>query len=244
MSASKSAGKDRMPDLSGVCAAMIDLDGTMVDTVHDMHAAANLIRAEFSLPPLPVDEVRKYIGKGTGNFVHQALQHDLDPAEVERLLDAAMEHFYRHYADTNAKLSRVFPGVIEGLELFKQKGLRLACVTNKLTRFTEPLMEKMGLLPYFDALYCADSLPRKKPDPLPLITACQRFGLETHQTVVIGDSLNDVLAARAAGCRLLVVPYGYNHGQAVHELNTDGIVETLLEAAQLVSDTSISCFSF
>lgn len=223
------------PDLSGVRAALIDLDGTMVDTAADLHVAVNRTRAEFSLTEITLHQVRKFIGKGSDNLVRQSLLVDNDASTVEANMAVAMEFFKRHYAEINGQLSALYPGVIEGLQAFRRKGLRLACVTNKPSMFTEPLMAKMGLLKYFDALYSADSLPRKKPDPLPLLTACQLFGLAPHQAVAIGDSINDALAARAAGCRLLNVPYGYNHGESVQDLGADGIVETLLEAAQLVN---------
>lgn len=223
------------PNLSGVRAALIDLDGTMVDTAADLHVAVNRTRAEFSLPEITLGQVRKFIGKGSENLVRQSLLVDNDTATVEANMAGAMEFFKRHYGDINGQLSVLYPGVIEGLQAFRRKGLRLACVTNKPSMFTEPLMAKMGLLKYFEALYSADSLPRKKPDPLPFLTACELFGLAPHQAVAIGDSINDALAARAAGCRLLNVPYGYNHGESVQDLGADGIVETLLEAAQLVN---------
>jgi phosphoglycolate phosphatase len=228
-------GKLSTPDLSGVLAALIDLDGTMVDTAPDLHAAVNLIRAEFFLPAITIDDVRKFIGKGTENLVRQSLMVDTDAAAAESMMARALDYFMTYYASTNGQHSIVYPGVIEGLEAFRQKGVRLACITNKLTVFAEPLLDRMGLTPYFDALYCADTLPRKKPDPLPLITACRFFDVEPHQAVAIGDSINDALAARAAGCRLLNVPYGYNHGESVQELDTDGIVESLLQAARLIN---------
>jgi phosphoglycolate phosphatase len=234
MSALKPAVTSLRPDLSGVRAALIDLDGTMVDTALDLHDAVNRIRAEFSLPPLSVALIRQTIGKGSEHLVRQSLLVDKDAIEVERMMADAMAYFQQHYAITNGTRSTLYPDVIEGLELFKRKGLQLACVTNKPSPFTKPLMDRMGLTPYFDALWCADMLPKKKPDPLPMIMACERFGIEPLQAVVIGDSVNDALAARAAGCRLLNVPYGYNHGRSVQELGADGIVETLLEAAQLV----------
>jgi phosphoglycolate phosphatase len=222
------------PDLNGVRAALIDLDGTMVDTAPDMHAAVILVRAEFSLPEISIEAVRKFIGKGMENLLRQSLEVDVDAAEAEKMMGPALDYFLRHYAVTNGLRSSIYPGVIEGLEVFRQKNVRLACITNKLSMFAGPLMKKLGLMAYFDALYCADTLPRKKPDPLPLITACGNFGLQPHQAVAIGDSVNDAVAARAAGCFLLNVPYGYNHGESVQDLGADGIVESLLEAARLI----------
>ena len=115
------------------------------------------------------------------------------------------------------------------------KGLRLACVTNKPIAFAVPLLKKTGLHSYFEVIYGGDSLPAKKPDPLPLLQVCKDFGLQPHQVVAIGDSSNDAQAARAAGCRVLNVPYGYNHGQSIQDVDSDGIVPTLLDAAHLIS---------
>jgi phosphoglycolate phosphatase len=124
--------------------------------------------------------------------------------------------------------------VIAGLESMKSQGMRMACVTNKPIAFATPLLAQKGLSSYFELVYGGDSLPRKKPDPMPLLQVCTDFGLDPHQVVAIGDSSNDAEAARAAGCFVLTVPYGYNHGRPIHETDSDGIVDTLLEAATLI----------
>jgi phosphoglycolate phosphatase len=117
----------------------------------------------------------------------------------------------------------------------KAQGLRLACVTNKPIAFTRPLLDRKGLAPFFEIVYGGDSLARKKPDPLPLQQVCRDFGLDPARVVAIGDSSNDAEAARAAGCFVLTVPYGYNHGKPVQTINSDGIVDSLLDAAKLIS---------
>ena len=114
-------------------------------------------------------------------------------------------------------------------------GLQLACVTNKPFAFASSLLQKMDLLPYFDVVYGGDSLPKKKPDPYPLLKVCVDFSLLPQQVVAIGDSSNDARAARAAGCRVLNVPYGYNHGESIQDVDSDGIVPTLLAAAHRIS---------
>ena len=108
-------------------------------------------------------------------------------------------------------------------------------MTNKPIAFARVLLDKTGLAEHFAVIYGGDSLPAKKPDPLPMLTVCRDFGLEPAQVVAIGDSSNDAEAARAAGCRSLTVPYGYNHGKPVHSIDTDGIVATLFEAARLLA---------
>jgi phosphoglycolate phosphatase len=117
----------------------------------------------------------------------------------------------------------------------REQGLRLACVTNKPIAFALPLLEKTGLAPYFEIVYGGDSLAKKKPDPLPLLTVCQDFSIEPAHMLAIGDSSNDAQAARAAGCRVLTVPYGYNHGQSVQTIDSDGIVDSLFDAAHLLA---------
>jgi phosphoglycolate phosphatase len=220
---------------SGIRAVIVDLDGTMVDTAGDFQVAINRMRAEFDLQPLPVETITDFVGKGSEHLVRGVLSLDWEAQQVLERFDAAMTSYQRHYLDINGDHSLVYPGVQEGLQALKEKGLRLACVTNKPIAFTEPLLDKKGLRRFFEIVYGGDSLPRKKPDPVALLQVCTDFALKPDQVVAIGDSINDAQAARAAGCLVLHVPYGYNHGHAIQEVDSDGIVETLLHAAQLIS---------
>jgi phosphoglycolate phosphatase len=220
--------------LAGVRAAIIDLDGTMLDTIPDFHVAINGMRAELGLQPITQDQIALMVGKGSENLIRSVLAMDMDAAGVEARFDAAMDAYQRHYLSINGNHSVLYPGVIEGLTVMKAQGLRLACVTNKPIAFATPLLKLKGLDGFFEVVYGGDSLPRKKPDPLPLQTVCADFGLAPAQVVAIGDSSNDAQAARAAGCPVLTVPYGYNHGQSIHETDSDGIVATLLDAATLI----------
>jgi phosphoglycolate phosphatase len=220
--------------LAGVRAAIIDLDGTMLDTIPDFHVAINGMRAELDLQPITQDQIALMVGKGSENLIRSVLGLDWDAAGVEAKFEAAMDAYQRHYLSINGHYSALYPDVVEGLAAMQAQGLRLACVTNKPISFTTPLLKLKGLDRFFEVVYGGDSLPRKKPDPLPLQTVCADFGLAPAQVVAIGDSSNDAQAARAAGCPVLTVPYGYNHGQAIHETDSDGIVTTLLEAASLI----------
>ena len=220
--------------LAGVRAAIIDLDGTMLDTVPDFHVAINRMRAEFDLAPISQEQIALMVGKGSENLIRAVLALDYDAAGVAERFDAAMDAYQRHYLAINGQNSTLYPDVVAGLEALKALGLRLACVTNKPIAFAEPLLKLNDLYRFFDVVYGGDSLPRKKPDPLPLQTVCADFGLTPAQVVAIGDSSNDAQAARAAGCPVLTVPYGYNHGQDIHETDSDGIVATLLDAATLI----------
>ncbi len=221
--------------LPGIRAAIIDLDGTMLHTAPDFHVAVNRMRSELALAPLDIETITHFVGKGTENLMRRVLAVDYGPDEVERHFPTALASYQKHYLAINGNYSSVYPGVREGLDALKSKGLRLACVTNKPIGFAVPLLEKAGLRDYFDVVYGGDSLPRKKPDPYPLLKVCEDFGLQPSQVVAIGDSSNDAQAARAAGCRVLNVPYGYNHGEPIHNVDSDGIVSTLLEAAYLIS---------
>lgn len=225
---------DSPAKLNDIRAAIFDLDGTMVDSVPDIHLALNTMKADFSLAEISMDTVRRLVGRGTEKLVRDTLSIDMGPEHVEKMLPAALTSFYRHYRMTNGCHSTVYPGVTEGLTRMRESGLKLACVTNKPAIFTEPLLAKKGLYAFFDLIYSADSLPRKKPDPLPMLMACQKFGIRPSQAVVIGDSINDGQAARAAGCSLFIVPYGYNHGKPVEEIDSDGIIPDFLAAANLI----------
>ncbi len=218
----------------GIRAAIIDLDGTMVDTAPDFQVAINRMRDELHLSPLALDTIVDFVGKGSENLMRRVLGVDFEKNEVESRFDHALERYQHHYLQINGDHSELYAGVHEGLVAMKKGGVRLACVTNKPIAFARPLLEKKGLIDLFEVIYGGDSLAHKKPHPLPMLTVCNDFDLQPAQVVAIGDSSNDSEAARAAGCRVLTVPYGYNHGQPVQTIDTDGIVESLVDAANLI----------
>ncbi len=223
------------PVIAGIRAAIVDLDGTMVHTAPDFQVAINRMRDELGLAPLAIETVIEFVGKGSENLMRRVLGVDFDADEVERRFDLAMATYQRHYLAINGDYSTVYDGVHEGLAAMKARGLRLACVTNKPIAFAQALLDKTGLDAYFELVYGGDSLPKKKPDPLPMLTVCHDFALAPSQVVAIGDSSNDAEAARAAGCRSLTVPYGYNHGKPVQTIDSDGIVASLQVAADLLA---------
>ena len=218
----------------GIRAAIIDLDGTMVDTAPDFQVAINRMRDELHLAPLALDTIVDFVGKGSENLMRRVLGVDFEKSEVESRFDHALERYQHHYLQINGDHSELYAGVHEGLVAMKKGGVRLACVTNKPIAFARPLLEKKGLIDLFEVIYGGDSLAHKKPHPLPMLTVCNDFDLQPAQVVAIGDSSHDSEAARAAGCRVLTVPYGYNHGQPVQTIDTDGIVESLVDAANLI----------
>jgi len=217
-----------------VRAVTIDLDGTLLDTIPDLAAAANMMLAELGMPALDEAVVRTYVGKGIVNLVQRTLANDLEAAVEPALLERGLPIFERCYKEVNGRHTTIYPGVQEGLARLADAGFPLACVTNKSARFTLPLLDHVGLARYFQQVVSGDTLARKKPDPAPLLHAAEAFGIAPRDMLMIGDSLNDTQAARAAGCPVFCVTYGYNEGHDVRTLDTDAVVETLDEAARLV----------
>jgi phosphoglycolate phosphatase len=217
-----------------LAAALLDLDGTLLDTLPDLASAANAMRVELGLPPLAQDVIATYIGKGTRNLVRRALAHSLQASVDEAQVDHGLEIFERAYQLVNGDKSLPYPGAVEGVMALRALGLRLAIVTNKPQAFTLPLLQRTGLAGFFEHAVCGDTCARRKPDPMPMLHACALLNIKPAQALVIGDSSNDALAARAAGMRVLAVPYGYNEGHGVHNLDVDDIVATIEDAAAWV----------
>lgn len=217
-----------------VKAVMIDLDGTLLDTAGDLAAAANMMLRELGKSELPVDTIRTFIGKGVPKLVKRTLTNSLDGEPDAELFAKAMPIYQRDYAKTLSVNTRPYPGVVDGLKALQQAGFKLACITNKAEAFTLPLLKATGLHDYFEIILSGDSLPEKKPHPMPLLHACKHFGIAADEMLLIGDSLNDAQAARAAGCHVFVVPYGYNEGRDVRELDCDAIVATIHDAAKQI----------
>lgn len=207
-------------------AAIVDLDGTLVDTVGDFEVALNLTLADLGLPRIDRVFIERTVGKGSEHLIRSMLAHVGAPAH---LYEAAWRRYQHHYLAVNGAHSRVYPGVTEGLERLRRAGLALACLTNKPTAFARPLLAAKGLDGFFAVVFGGDAFERKKPDPLPLLKTCEALGTPTAQTLMVGDSSNDAAAARAAGCPVVLVTYGYNHGQPAREVPADAHVDRLDE---------------
>lgn len=214
-------------------AALFDLDGTLVDTAPDLAAAANRMLADLGRPALEAVQIRDYVGKGVVNLVNRCFEATGGGGEEERR--RAMESFERHYTAGIADRSRPYPGVVDGLAALQRAGIALGCVTNKAGRFTEPLLELTGLRGYFGVVVSGDTVERKKPHPDPMLYAAGKLGADPAETLVVGDSLNDVQSARAAGCPVVVVPYGYREGLALEDLGADAVVASVEEAARSIT---------
>lgn len=210
----------------------VDLDGTLLDTVPDLAAAANAMMRELGRPEYPLDRIASFVGRGIPKLVARCLP-ELDETAVE----AAQAIFRKHYAIENGRRSQVFPGVLDGLQAFRDAGLRLAVITNKAAAFTEPLLVATRLAPWFEFAVSGDTLAHKKPHPAQLLHACERMGTRPGENLHIGDSHHDAVAARAAGCPVFIVPYGYNEGEDVQGIECDAIVASLAEAARRIAST-------
>ncbi len=216
-------------------AIAIDLDGTLLDTVPELTEAANRMLLEMDYAPVPQELLASYIGNGIDWLVKRALTGEMHATPDNALYEHALPIFHQHYAKLLLQ-SKPYDGVVEGLDALLAAGFRLACITNKMTRYTTPLLEGTGLLKYFEIVISGDTLSRKKPDPLPLLHTANFFGIAAGQLLMIGDSLTDTLAARAAGCPVFCVPYGYNHGESVETLDHDAIIADFSAALALIKN--------
>lgn len=216
-------------------AAIVDLDGTMVDTLGDFAVALNRVLDELGLPGIDRAAIELMVGKGSEHLIRSMLAH---VQAAPSLFDAAWQSYLKHYLAINGQYSAVYPGVVEGLRVLKAQGLKLACLTNKPTAFAEPLLRTKELAGFFDVVFGGDAFERKKPDPLPLLQTCAALDLPPERTLVIGDSSNDARAARAARCPVLLVTYGYNHGEPIRAVAADGYLESLADVSAWLSPPS------
>ncbi|MBL8480555.1 MAG: phosphoglycolate phosphatase [Rhodocyclaceae bacterium] len=209
-----------------------DLDGTLADTVPDLFLAAQGMLAELGEAPRRIDEIHAFVGKGIPNLVERCLTWDAAP-EKQRL-DQAVAVFQRHYHGVNGRHAALYAGVQEALDTLRAAGYPLACVTNKSQAFTLPLLEYLGIRAHFAVVVSGDSVARKKPHPEPLLAACASLGVAPQDNLHVGDSGNDIACARAAGCPVVCVPYGYNEGVPVDKADCDALISSLAELPGLL----------
>ncbi len=213
---------------------LFDLDGTLVDSVKDLASAAQQTMNSLGHAPPDIGKVREYVGNGIERLVHRCLTGRMNADAAPEQFERAIERFMADYEQHNAKHSTVYAGVPEGLDAIARSGVRMGCVTNKSARFTSPLLEALGLAKYFELVVCGDTTAHKKPHPAPLIYALGRSSLTPEQALFVGDSSNDVLAARAARMPVVCVNYGYNHGRDIADSRPDAVLDSLVDLPPLL----------
>ena len=226
--ASLASATPRPPALGRIEAAILDLDGTMVDTLGDFEAALAATLVDLGLPPVDRAFISRTVGRGSEHLIARTLAH---AGGAPALQADAFARYQLHYDRVNGRHAQVYAGVREGLQALRARGWRLACVTNKPAAFARALLEATGLARSFEAVFGGDSFERRKPDPLPLLRTCEVLGSAPARTLMIGDSRNDAEAARAAGCPVVLVSYGYNHGEPVASAGADAVIDRLDELA-------------
>ncbi|UJS23671.1 phosphoglycolate phosphatase [Thiothrix winogradskyi] len=215
---------------------LIDVDGTLVDSVPDLTFCVDEMLKQLDMPVRGEAAVRQWVGNGVQRLTERALTNDLDGYPDAELFARAMPIFMELYAENTSKRSRLYDGVLEGLDFLQScEGLKIGCVTNKAEQFTLPLLTDLGIVDRFEIIISGDSLPEKKPHPLPLLHAAEKLGVQPEDSVMIGDSKSDVKAARAAGFQIICMTYGYNHGEDIRNYSPDAVIDSMTELANLIS---------
>ena len=217
-----------------VTAIFIDLDGTLVDSVPDLAVAVDRVMAELGLPPRGETSVRHWVGNGVEQLLHRAISNDIHGQAPADLMLTARSLFDTAYRDTLCVHSRLYPGVMEGLTTLSDLGLSLACITNKPTEFARALLFELGIGEKFGIIVGGDAVANHKPAPDGLHLCAKHLGVDIEHSLMVGDSINDVTAARNAGCRVVCVPYGYNHGRDIREAEPDAVIDTLADLGGLL----------
>jgi len=214
---------------------LIDLDGTLVDSVPDLAYCVDEMMTVLGRSARGEARVRQWVGNGVERLVKRALLDQLDGEPDAADFQRALPIFMALYKDNVSKRSQLYPGVKEGLDFLRGAGYRLGCITNKAEAFTVPLLKDLGVYDYFQIVVSGDTLPVKKPDPAPLLHAAKFFNVAADQSLMVGDSISDVQAARGAGFQIVCLSYGYNHGVDIREAKPDAVIDSLAELASLLA---------
>lgn len=213
---------------------LIDVDGTLVDSVPDLAWCVDRMMEQLELPVHGEAKVREWVGNGVERLVRRALIGQLDGEPDEALFKIAYPVFLDLYAENTSKRSHLYSGVKDGLAYLKQSGYKLGCVTNKAAQFTEPLLRDLGIVDDFAIVISGDTLEKKKPDPMPLLHAAEFFGVAPEKSLMLGDSVSDVKAARAAGFQIICMTYGYNHGIDIREAEPDVVIDSMVQLSGIL----------
>jgi phosphoglycolate phosphatase len=206
---------------------MIDVDGTLVDSVPDLAYCIDEMMQKLGLQKWGEDKVRHWVGNGVPKLVERALSGKLEGRPIKEVFDVAYPIFLDLYEDNTAERSYLYDGVREGLDYLKSQGYQLGCVTNKSEQFTHPLLKVLGIFNDFKIIISGDTLAKRKPDPMPLLYCAEHFNLKPEECLMLGDSVSDVKAARAAGFDIICMSYGYNHGNDIGDENPDLVIDSM-----------------
>ncbi len=214
---------------------LIDVDGTLVDSVPDLAWCVDAMMRELGLPERGEARVRHWVGNGVERLVQRALMDRLDGDYDQALYERALPVFRALYAENTSKRSVLYDGVTEALDFLAGTGVKIGCVTNKASEFTLPILRDLGIDGYFQTVLCGDMVARKKPDPQPLLQSAQTLGVAAGASMMLGDSMSDVKAARAAGFAIVCMSYGYNHGEDIRDYHPDAVVDSMAEIRDIVA---------
>jgi len=206
---------------------MIDVDGTLVDSVPDLAYCIDEMMQKLGLGKWGEAKVRHWVGNGIPKLVERALTGELEGRPIKEVFDIAYPIFLDLYEDNTAEKSYLYDGVREGLDYLKSQGYQLGCVTNKSEQFTHPLLKVLGIFNDFKIIISGDTLTKRKPDPMPLLYCAKHFHLKPEECLMLGDSVSDVKAARAAGFDIICMSYGYNHGNDIGDENPDLVIDSM-----------------
>lgn len=208
---------------------LIDVDGTLVDSVPDLAYCVDEMMRQLDKPGHGDEKVRDWVGNGVERLVRRALVGQLEGEPSDEDFEKAYPLFLELYAENTSKRSHLFEGVREGLDYLKQQGYKLGCVTNKAEQFTLPLLKDLGIIDEFEIIISGDTLPQKKPDPAPLLHGAEFFGIAPEKAMMLGDSISDVKASRAANFQIICMSYGYNHGEDIRDYHPDMVIDSMAE---------------
>ncbi len=216
----------------------LDLDGTLVDSAPDLAYAVEQMLVRLEKPAVTHEQVRGWIGNGVNMLVKRALTGRMEAEENPQGFERALQVFSGIYEQNISDRGTLYPGVLDGLRQLKSEGFVLTCLTNKHSRFTHSLLDKTGLSEFFDFVVCGDTFEQRKPHPMPLLKTAERFNADPTASVMVGDSINDIKAAKAAGFKAVCVPYGYKGKYSVDELAADHVVNSLAELPALFAQAA------